>query len=358
MPRTKTAPNKRATATTLAPSELHLRMEGLEVEHQKLLKQIKKKRKELDNFIEQMRSIATEIFGRATPNYQKMAQIDQEIHSLFREILEKKKLGKQSKRKIEEIYRSLQHAGIISHKAFQIFDDQDLEEELENLEEEFGVDSEEFKSQRSQHHYYYHRPDSEVESPSAIRSESSKKIRHIFLRLAEIFHPDRAKDNDTQKRHTEIMQEINKAYQEGDLARLLEIEQQYEVGEEIDSNSQDDLSRKCSRLEQNNKILKNQYESLKKELREVKKTPEGEMLADCKKAKKHGVDPVDEILGQLESQIEVVSEIRDYVKDFREKKLTIKEFLEGPEVLRSLQRDMMEELLEEMLEEFGGAIRF
>jgi hypothetical protein len=355
MPRTKTTQSKRTnTTTTLAPSEQNLRLEGLAVEHEKLLKQIKKKRNELTNFIEQMRSTATEIFGRATPNYQKIALLDQEIHTLFKEVLEKKKLGKQSKKKIEEIYRSLQYAGIISRKLFDIFEDEDLEEQLEDLEEE----QEEFNSQRSQQNHYYHRPDSEAESPSATKSESSKKIRHIFLRLAEIFHPDRAKDSDTQKRHTEIMQEINKAYQEGDLARLLEIEQQHEVGEQIDSNNADDLSRKCSRLEQNNKILKTQYESLKKELREVKKTPEGEMLSDCKKAKKHGVDPVDEILGQLESQIEVISQIRDYVKDFQEQKLTIKEFLEGPEVLRSLQRDIMEELLEEMLEDLGGVIRF
>jgi hypothetical protein len=44
-------------------------------------------------------------------------------------------------------------------------------------------------------------------------------------------------------RHTEIMKEINKAYQEGDLARLLEIERRYQVGETIDSNSEDDLTR-------------------------------------------------------------------------------------------------------------------
>ncbi|MFM6476490.1 MAG: molecular chaperone DnaJ, partial [Dolichospermum sp.] len=84
-----------------------------------------------------------------------------------------------------------------------------------------------------------------------------------FLRLAEIFHPDKVKDNETQMTHTEIMKEINKAYQEGDLARLLEIERQYEVGEAIDNNSEDDLSRRCKNIEQHNQILKTQYEKLK-----------------------------------------------------------------------------------------------
>lgn len=348
MPRKKAAPTKRTTTATLAPSELHLRIEGLEAEHERLLKQIKKKRTELNRFVEQMRSIATEIFGRATPNYQKIASFDKEIHTLFEEILTKKKLGKQNKLKIEKIYLNLQFAGIISRKRVDIFDD--IEEE-DQEEAEFKED--EFHSHRS-----YYQPGNEVESPSATKSDSSRKIRHIFLRLAEIFHPDKAKDSETQERHTEIMKEINKAYQEGDLARLLEIEQQHQVGEEIDSNSEDDLTRRCTRLEQQNTFLKTQYENLKKELRDIKKTPEGSMLSDCKKVKKQGIDPVAEILSELESQVNIVSEIRNYVKDFNEQKISIKQFLQGPEVLRTLQQEMMEELLEDMLGEFESVMAF
>ncbi|MHC5829381.1 MAG: J domain-containing protein, partial [Nostoc sp.] len=114
-----------------------------------------------------------------------------------------------------------------------------------------------------------------VESASVARTENSRKIRQTFLRLAEIFHPDKVKDSETQRYHTEIMKEINKAYQEGDLARLLEIERIQEVGEVIDNNSEDDLTRKCRTLEQQNQILLTQYENLKRELRLTKNTPEG-----------------------------------------------------------------------------------
>ncbi|OKH44618.1 molecular chaperone DnaJ [Calothrix sp. HK-06] len=354
MPRKSSPTLKRtttsATATaTLAPSQVHLRLEGLEIEHQKLLKQIKKKRTELDKFLEQMRTVATEVYGRATPNIQKLAILDKEIHAIFNEILKNKKLNKQNKKKIEEIYRSLQYAEIISP--------QPIEQEEIEIEEKFNGDEDFHKSNQSHQHYYY-QSDAEAQSASASRSESSKKIRHIFLRLAEVFHPDKASDSETQERHTEIMKEINRAYTEGDLARLLEIEQQYQVGEQIDSSNEDDLNRKCLRIEQQNGVLKTQFESLKNSLREAKKTPQGGMVTDFRKFRKQGVEPLDTITEQLENQINIISQIRDYAQDFNQSKISVKQFLQGPEILRSLQQEMMDELLEDMFDDFDRYVRY
>ncbi|GAX43929.1 heat shock protein DnaJ-like protein [Tolypothrix sp. NIES-4075] len=336
MPRRTSAP-KRATATTLAPSTVHIRLEGLETQHQRLLTQIKKKRTELNNFVEQIHSIATQLYQRTTPNFQKIKALNEEIHILFKEILTKKKLAKQTKHKIAQIYHNLQVAGIISRK---VDDEEDTEDELF-----------EFNEQEKEIPHEYHQPQPELESPSAARTDESKKIRSYFLRLAEIFHPDKATDSETQIRHTEIMKEINKAYQEGDLARLLEIEKKHQVGEIIDSNSEDDLTRKCIRLEQQNELLKTQYETLKQELRSIKNTPEGAIVSEYKKVKKKGFDPIDEISLEIESQIKIVSQIRDYVKDFHLAKMTIKEFLCGPAVLRSINQSMIEDFLDQILEE-------
>lgn len=348
-PTLKRTTSSTTATTTLAPSQVHLRLEGLEIEHQKLLKQIKKKRTELDKFIEQMRTVATEVYGRATPNIQKIAVIDKEIHAIFNEILKNKKLNKQNKKKVEEIYRSLQYAEIISP--------QPIEQEEIEIEEKFDGDEDFNKSNQSHQHYYY-QSDTEAQSASASRSESSKKIRHIFLRLAEVFHPDKASDSETQERHTEIMKEINRAYTEGDLARLLEIEQQYQVGEQIDSSSEDDLSRKCLRIEQQNGVLKTQFESLKRSLREAKKTPQGGMVTDFRKFRKQGVEPLDTITEQLENQINIISQIRDYAQDFNQSKISVKQFLQGPEILRSLQQEMMDELLEDMFNDFDRYVRY
>lgn len=347
--KTKTASS--TTVTPLALSDLHLQLEGLEKEHQSLLKQIKKKRTELNNFVEKMRSLATEVFHRVSPNMQTMAELDAEIHALFAEILNTRKMGKQTQKNIQSLYRSLQMGGIISYKPIEEEDDDD-DEELDELFED--NDSQENHQRRRQ----FWEAEQDSESPTVARTDESRKIRQTFLRLAEIFHPDKVKDNETQMTHTEIMKEINKAYQDGDLARLLEIERKYEVGETIDNNSEDDLSRRCKNIEQHNQILKNQYEKLKQELRLAKNTPEGSMVADYKKAAKQGIDCIELMLETIQSQTKIVAEIRDFVQDFKDKKITIKEFLAGPESLRSVQEDMMEELLERMMEEFGGMMDF
>jgi hypothetical protein len=346
--KTKTASS--TTVTPLALSDLHLQLAGLEKEHQSLLKQIKKKRTELNNFVGKMRSLATEVFHRVSPNMQTMAELDAEIHALFAEILTTRKMGKQTQKNIQSLYRSLQMGGIISYKPIEEEDDDD--EELDELFED--NDSQENHQRRRQ----FWEAEQDSESPTVARTDESRKIRQTFLRLAEIFHPDKVKDNETQMTHTEIMKEINKAYQDGDLARLLEIERKYEVGETIDNNSEDDLSRRCKNIEQHNQILKNQYEKLKQELRLAKNTPEGSMVADYKKAAKQGVDCIELMLETIQSQTKIVVEIRDFVQDFKDKKITIKEFLAGPESLRSVQEDMMEELLERMMEEFGGMMDF
>jgi hypothetical protein len=348
--KTKTASS--TTVTPLALSDLHLQLEGLEKEHQSLLKQIKKKRTELNNFVEKMRSLATEVFHRVSPNMQTMAELDAEIHALFAEILNTRKMGKQTQKNIQSLYRSLQMGGIISYKHIEEEKENDDNEELDELFED--NDSQENHQRRRQ----FWEAEQDSESPTVARTDESRKIRQTFLRLAEIFHPDKVKDNETQMTHTEIMKEINKAYQDGDLARLLEIERKYEVGETIDNNSEDDLSRRCRNIEQHNQILKNQYEKLKQELRLAKNTPEGSMVADYKKAAKQGIDCIELMLETIQSQTKIVAEIRDFVQDFKDKKITIKEFLAGPESLRSVQEDMMEELLERMMEEFGGMMDF
>ena len=344
------SPSTFSPATSLALSSFHIRLETLEKEHQWLLKQIKKKRTEQQNFLEQMRAVATEIHSRCTPCFQKMASLDEEIHSLFDEILTARKLGKQTRKNIEQVYRSLQVAGIISVKLSSI--ENDFPEDFFEAEEE-----DDFSDSKNQNTNSYQDPEqgyqeTQPDFSSANRATGSKKIRQTFLRLAEIFHPDKVKDSDIQMHHTEIMKEINKAYQEGDLAKLLEIERLHQVEESFSINSEDDLTRQCNKLEQHNEFLKTQYENLKSELRLAKNTNEGQMVSGYRKAVKEGIDPISQTVEQVESEIEVISSICNFVKDFRDKKITIKQFLSGPPILQQRNQGIIDELFEEMFIEF------
>ncbi|MFN6483955.1 MULTISPECIES: J domain-containing protein [unclassified Nostoc] len=345
MPRKIPPPSHSTLATPLALSQLHIRLQFLEKEHQSLLKQIKRKRTELNNFVEQTRTFATEIFHKASPSFQKMAELDQNLHALFDEIFTTRKFGKQTFKNIEAVYLKLQFTGIISPKSIR----KKFSTELDELFDNPNTESDFSRETTEGRHQYWETKES-VESQSVARTEDKRKIRETFLRLAEIFHPDKVKDSETQTDYTEIMKTINQAYQEGDLARLLEIERIHQVGEVIDNNSEDDLTRKCRTIEQQNQILITQYENLKRELRLAKKTPEGTMVSDSRKAAKKGIDSMAIMVETIDNQIKVVSQIRDFVKDFREQKITIKEFLDGPP-MHSLDEETMEDILEQMLSE-------
>ncbi len=334
-------------SNTLGLSDLHRHLDALEKEHQWLLKQIKRKQTELNNFVEQMRSLATEVFQKGSPLFNKMTTLNEEIHGLFVEVLSRPKLGKKARKDIEKIYQNLQMTGIISPILSE--EEETADEDLDDLFEEHE------QEERSD---YFSSDYDENEAPYPRTREETRQIRKTFLKLAEIFHPDKVTDAETQMRHEEVMKEINKAYQDGDMAKLLEIEQKYQAGQVIDINSTDDLTRHCEQLNQHNVLLKNQYDTLLDELKWVKRSPEGAMVSDYRKAKKEGGNLIEQMLEETEEEIKVVEEIRDFVKNFRDKKITLKAFLKGPESIEDEAEDLMDILLSEYFDAPIRVIRF
>lgn len=344
-----------SSTPTLALSNFHLRLQSLNEEHQWLLKQIRRKQTELKNFLEQMQSLAREIMQQGEPFYQQLIQLDREIHSLFAEIFQTRKFGKQSLQRIKGIYRNLQMMGIISPK----IDLQDkFSDSFEELKSEFFAEAEaEFSEQEPEADSNSYFAD---ETQSASKSSTSKHIRQTFLRLAGIFHPDKVMDTETQKHYNEIMKEVNRAYNEGDIARLLEIEKQHNLGNlvAIETESLSEIEKQCQQRETENQLLKTQYENLKQELRSIRNSPEGETVREFRACKRQGLDPIKEMLSEIEEQVAEITEIRDFVKDFRYKKITIKRFLEGPSGTEDEELDEIDEILTQMIGEFVVVQRF
>ena len=73
------------------------------------------------------------------------------------------------------------------------------------------------------------------------------------------------------------------------------------------------------------------------------------MVKEYRAGQKQGVDALGELTRELDAQIKQIERIRNFVRDFRDKKMTISEFLNGPE--DSVKE---EEILEMMLEELLG----
>jgi hypothetical protein len=336
----KTSPSSNNYAKAdLGLSDLRVRLNFLDKENEKILKQIEKSRTELNNLNSSIEEIGIQLAKRSAPFRQKMLELDSQIHEVFKQIFTGRKLGKKSRQDIETIYCHLQADGIISpnhyslgSETFEVNAPNSDEPDWENYEkrstrgfrEDFAED--------------FSKPD----------REELKKIRQIFLRLAEVFHPDKVADEAQREYCTEVMKEINQAYQNGDLAKLLAIEKQQELGQVINYDSADDLTRQCTKVEAENTFLKDQLGNLKRQLRLTKNTQQGSIIAEFKKITKLGGDPIGQVLGQIEDQIEVIDQLYKFAVDFRDRRITIKEFLKGPSAFR-MQDDLSEE---ELLLEF------
>lgn len=331
------------TLSTPSPSE---RLKFLQQKHKKILTQVKRKRTELANFTRQMREVGMEMIQKSTPFYERMQRANEEIHQLFQEILAQRRLGKSARKDIEAVYRMLQTTGKISPRPDMFTADEiEVDDEFadEGAPEDF--DPEEFFGEGRR---FYER-DEAAEQVSKPRPMGD--IRKLFLKLAEQFHPDKVSDAETRTYYTEVMKEINVAYRNGDFARLLEIHHQSETRVEI--SNLDSEEQNCLQLEKEITALKQQYEQLKAELREVRYTAQGEMVKEYRKAEKAGENLVDLFTTEVEADIALVEEIRDFVRDFRHKKITLAEFLKGPQSMRISIDDELEELLYEM---FGGGV--
>jgi hypothetical protein len=319
------ATSKVAHSDGLAPSELRLRLEFLERDNEKLLKQIEKKRTELNNLLAKIREIGVEVSQRSAPILQQLLELDEKIHAVFKEIFNGRKLGKQTRENVEQVYYMLQISGVISRKAPDVNDDQGVP-----VDEDDDWDFEDFF--RDQHRSHFN---SEPEPPQ-IDPDELKKIRQIFLKLANVFHPDKMTDDRDQEYRTEVMKEINQAYKSGDLAKLLAIEKKHEMGEMIDRDNENDLIRRCEQIEQENEVLNRQFANLKREIRQTKNTPEGTIVATYKKMTKHGLDPIGEMVAETEMQIKIIADMYQFAKDFRDRKITVKDFMKGPSFFQEM----------------------
>jgi len=324
----------------LGLSDLRVRLNFLEKENSKLIKQIESNRTKLHNFNESIKDVGIQIAQRVAPLRQKMWELDEQLHAVFQEILTGRKLGKKSRKDIESVYYALQCDGVISPKH--------LPTDSEDLEDDHDDD---FNGNDDWHHHRGQSHQQILEDIPKPDRDELKKIRQLFLRLADSFHPDKVTDPAEKEYRTEIMKEINLAYQDGDLARLLAIEKQQELGLIIDRDSSDDLTRHCAKVEAENTYLKEQLETLKQQLKMTKKSEQGEITAVFKKISKYGGDPIADALREAETQISAIEQTYQFVVDFRDRRMTIKEFLKGPTALMP-QQMTDEELMAEFLAQF------
>lgn len=108
------------------------------------------------------------------------------------------------------------------------------------------------------------RAQARVEREKALAEGATQSLREAYRKLASALHPDREPDPAERQRKTELMQQANRAYEARDLMQLLTLQI---------AATQVDLKRLAetsdARLEQYNRILKEQVEAIEQEIDEI-----------------------------------------------------------------------------------------
>ena len=132
--------------------------------------------------------------------------------------------------------------------------------------------------------------------------DSSKAVREVYRKLASELHPDRELDPQERIRKTDLMQQVNQAYEARDLLALLELQLKIE---QIDPTALANLARE--RLAHYNWVLKEQLARLHEQLSET--------LAPFEMT----------LFGRLRGKFTPVTVSRALDEDLRELKTTLRE---------------------------------
>ncbi len=95
-------------------------------------------------------------------------------------------------------------------------------------------------------------------------ANTNASMRDIYRKLTAALHPDREQDADERKRKTSLMQEVNVAYTEKNILRLLQLQLKVEQIDQIAINGIAE-----ERLKHYNTILQQQSEQLRQEISNI-----------------------------------------------------------------------------------------
>ena len=227
----------------------------------------------------------------------KMAQMDKlrlEIVELVQQMKKIKGLSRADKAALKDMEQQFS-SGDMFGENFKAYQEKTADMDTDDFEANF--DENERARMRDMFETFAVKPD----------KEEQKDIRKIFINLSQKFHPDKATSKKDEEEYHQMMQQINEAYQAGDIQTLLELEQLF-LTENLDlskvqSWTVDVLDQEIKRLKRDVGFIESQIARNSLELKNLRASDLGQMLTDMKRADKHGVG-MEAALEQLDESID------------------------------------------------------
>ena len=256
------APQALADAPGLALHAAAARVGVLLKERERLLREVSRRKR----LIEQARAKAerdgNEVATKLGPLFLRHQTLVRELTDLFDALLREPRPTR-ARNVIGKLRASLVFKGVLEPIA-----ETDTETETDpETETEPATDS----SHRHQHRRSASAPPAFLSAPQP--SPERRPLREIFRTLARALHPDQARTDAERSRRTEVMKEITLAYGRGDLARLLELESEWQATQApapAGNESNADALARCQELERTNRELLKQIRQLTRELKDAK----------------------------------------------------------------------------------------
>lgn len=317
------------------------RLLGLLRQHERLLTDVTRKRKDLDRAREEVARLAAEVARRLEPIIEESRRIDAELHGLFADLLARSKLSKRARHSVRKVYEELQDEGVLSSRPRDGAAHASPGSGEEEHAPEESSDDERHGGGSTRAHLGGDAARDRV--PGAAPASGNATLRGLFLRLARALHPDRVQDARERADRTETMKEINRAYREGDIGRLAELERDLKAqgafagsegpdGAGHTHAAGDEVDRRCAALEQTNAALHQQLKRLRRDLRALRDSDMGRMAADLERRRQRAgkVSPFADLEADADADIRRFRVLRDYVRAFRDGEISLEAFLMGP----------------------------
>ena len=333
--------SEQASALTLHTSPAQLRLKELEKEHARLLRDIAKKKVVRDATEHAARDAASALEARVRPLRESFFAVLGELRAIFSRLLgEDSPLNRRDKARVRRLYMQIL-PGL----------EADEPDEGEDPWSQGGAAPSDDEGPFGGGHRGGRASDAEAGYSAAKPSEkNASSLRALFRKLAVALHPDKVQDTAQREAFTAVMKEITRAYETGDVARLLELERTWMAQVPLREH-EDELGRRIALLLQANKELRRQLRALTAELKDLKYSVPG-MQPGRARGTNVPFSPTAEaraMIEEMERELARIQVFRDFSQSFVDGTIGITEFLMGPPH-SSLGEDPLEQLIAEMLE--------
>lgn len=304
-----------AAAAALAPHAAQERAQELAKERARLLREVQKKQRQVEQVQLRTREAADQAMARMAPIVSRQRALVQELTALFDELLDGGRAPARARRQLERLRRSLEQQGLLEPR----FDESQLDADEDDIFGRRDASDDAWESPP--------RPGAErtprAEEPREVAGatqvgQQRRSLRDIFRSLARAIHPDQARQEDERQRRTEVMKQVTRAYEDGDLARLVELESAWQSDQTLSGSGDPEL--RCLELTRLNRELLDQLREVTRQLRDAKR----ELL------EVELTYPSVELVALASLELDDVEGICELLRRFRDGKISISDLTDGP----------------------------